>query len=505
MLCVSLSLSIITANANESAKRPLQIVFMVGQSEMVGYAKVSAASYMLQEPLVPPREVTLNAHKAMLHQVNGAYLYWQAMRSYAGPQEKKDRLRALILQRDEFRKKFRQKVLDEVAQNGSFRGKHYRRSFALFDLVDREAEAVGITPKIRAILDAPDNKFDHVTAYDQLITDANGRYQKQRACNKLFLKGTTPADFARFLKEEKAHAFAVKAAGVSTEGRRTAYAALAEKYLHMPVAKRTYISSLGSVAGQPRSPESDSDHLTQGKLSVGFGHDINTFGLEYAVGLTLEDAIDAPILIVKCAWKNGWTSISQTDWVQQKIMPHVKAVLANPGEYHPDYDPQAGYELAGMIWFQGLSDSKTPGYANHLRTILRDFRSWVKAPALPVVCASVGNMMFRGESDAARVNQGMREVANDPVFKDTIDVVETYPFYPAELAVINSLFFKNKLTGRNPAHKEFQSVISQSTGLKGKRSPPYLASASFYLLAGNEVATRLAKLISGERPVVPVR
>ena len=57
-------------------KNPLQIIFMFGQSEMVGQAKVSGASYMLQKPLVPPREVTLNAHKAMLHQVNGVYLYW---------------------------------------------------------------------------------------------------------------------------------------------------------------------------------------------------------------------------------------------------------------------------------------------------------------------------------------------------------------------------------------------------------------------------------------------
>ncbi len=44
---------------------------------------------MLQKPLVPPREVTLDAHKAMLHQPNGAYLYWRAMDSYGGPDAKK--------------------------------------------------------------------------------------------------------------------------------------------------------------------------------------------------------------------------------------------------------------------------------------------------------------------------------------------------------------------------------------------------------------------------------
>jgi hypothetical protein len=491
-----------TAADETAKKKPLQIVFMFGQSEMVGQAKVSAASYMLLKPLVPPREVTLNAHKAMLHQINGAYLYWQAMHSYAGPKEKKQQLKLLIEERRNFGMKFRQQVLDEMAKNGSFRGKKYRRGFALFNLVDMETEAVGLTPKIRAMLDAPYKKFNHVTAYDQLIVDSNSRHEQQLALNKQFLHGTTPEDFARFAKEEKSHLTRVTAADTSPEDRRAAYATFVEKHLHMPIAKRTYISSLGSVVGKP---ESDTDNLTHGKLSVGYGLDINTFGLEYAAGITLENTIDAPILIVKCAWNDGRTSIAQPDWMQQKIQPHVKAILADPGKYHPGYDAKAGYDIAGMIWFQGLSDSKNPEYGKHLGAMLQDFRAFVKTPAMPVVCASVGTMMFQGESDDSLVNQGMREVANDPAFKGTIDVVETYKSYPAELAAISSLFFKRKLNSGSPASKKFQSVISNATGIKGKRSPPYLGSASFYLLAGNEVATSLAKMINGKTPVVPIR
>ena len=73
----------------------LQVIFMLGQGEMVGKAELSGAAYMLSKPLVPPRDITLNAHKAMLHQPNGAYLYWNAMNSYGGPAGKKEELKKL--------------------------------------------------------------------------------------------------------------------------------------------------------------------------------------------------------------------------------------------------------------------------------------------------------------------------------------------------------------------------------------------------------------------------
>ena len=59
------------AAGSETGK--LQVIFMLGQGEMVGKAELSGAAYMLSKPLVPPRDITLNAHKAMPHQPNGAF------------------------------------------------------------------------------------------------------------------------------------------------------------------------------------------------------------------------------------------------------------------------------------------------------------------------------------------------------------------------------------------------------------------------------------------------
>lgn len=167
--------------------------------------------------------------------------------------------------------------------------------------------------------------------------------------------------------------------------------------------------------------------------------------------------------------------------------------------------PQAGYDVAGMIWFQGLSDSQNPEYALHLESILSDFRTFVKNLDMPVVCATVGTMLFQGESDGSLVNKGMREVANMPAFKGTVDVVETYKCLPAELSILNGLFYKRKLNSGTPEGKALRDITYGSTGIKGRRSPPYLGSASFYLLAGNEVGTSLARMSGGEKPAVPIR
>jgi len=521
----------------------LQIVFMFGQSEMVGHARVASASYMLRKPIVPPRDATLNAHKAMLHQINGAYLYWKAMYSYGGPEKKKE-LMALLDERARFKGKFRQHVIDELNKNdGNFRGKHYarRRGFWLFNMCDEEAEKVGITPKIRAILDGPDNEFNVAAAYEQLLKDGNGRYERQLELNKSLLNGTTREDFAAFAEAAKVFEAAMKKRAAPVEERRRAYAALAEKHLHMPVAKRTRIVALGAVAGTPRG---DAGNVTLGPLSVGYGGGIDTIGPEYAAGMALEREVDAPVLIVKCAWNDGRSSISQLwrassldgvetprekeareawnksnpdkarpapektgrpAWAWERVLPQVKDVLGNLKTYHPDYDPQAGHDIAGMIWFQGLSDRRNPEYALHLEAILREFRNHIGRPDMPVVCATVGDMPFRGESDDTPVNRAMREVANIPAFRGTIDLVEAYRWFPSEFSVLGGLFHKRKLSNRSGEGKALQDVITEATSVRGRHRPPYLGSASFYLLAGDEAGARLAKMIGGQRPAAPMR
>lgn len=475
------------AAAGEKIKTDkLQIVFMLGQSEMVGKAELSSAGYMLRKPVVPPRDVTLNAHKAMLHQPNSAYLYWNAMHSYGGPAAKKEELEKLLAERNAFKAKFKQHVLDELEKNdGIFRGKKYAKrrggygGFWLFNMGDTECEKVGLTPKIRAILEAPDNKFNVEAAYDQLMADAKMRYQKQLELNQLYLKGATPADFTAYAQAVKEYQAASQ--NVTPEKKRQAIAALAEKHLHLPVAQRTYITSLGTVAG---TSDGDSTNVASGKLSIGYGANERSIGLEYAAGMALEQNIDAPILIVKCAW-NGKLGLSDF-WQQQakkSTLAHIKKVLEDPGKFHPGYNSKAGFEAAGVIWFQGSNDKDNPDYAAQLASLLDDVRKEVGNPKLPVLCTTVGGMYFKAESNDHAANAGMKAVAAMPGFKGTVDVLDTYLWRPSELGVLRGMIHKRKIK----PDATMQEILRNA------------GDGSFYLLAGHEAGSRLAHLAAQTR------
>jgi len=478
----------------------LQIIFLLGQSEMVGKAELSTAAYMLRKPLVLPRDITLNAHKAMPHQINGAYLYWNAMNSYDGPAAKKEELKRLILERIDFKAKFKLQVVDELQKNdGMFRGKKYGkrrggyRGFWLYNLCDDECEKVGITPKIRAILEASDNTFNVEAAYQQLMADSKMRYQKQLELNQLYLKGTTSADFTAYAEAVKAYQASHK--DVTSKEKRQTIAALAETHLHLPVAERTYITALGTIAS---SVKGDSENVASGKLSVGYGANERSIGLEYAAGMALEQKIDAPILIVKCAWESRrsiadfWRvpakesadsatgQAKEPGWAWKQSVAQIRNVLADPGKYYPGYDPKAGFETVGLIWFQGATDQDNPEYSAQLASLLSDFRKTVGKPKLPVVCATVGGMFFQGESNDHAANAGMHAVAAMPGFKGTVDVLDTYLWRPSELSLLRSMIHKRKIKPNAAMQETLRNA----------------GNGSFYLLTGHEAGSRLANLSS---------
>jgi len=494
----------VTAGEKTVNSEKLQIVFLLGQGEMVGRGDVASMGYMLREPLVPPREATLDAHKAMLHQPNGAYLYWQAMNSYGGPAEKKQELKRLLKERAEFKAAFKQQVIAELeANDGVFRGKTYSkrrgvyRGFWLFNLCDEECEKKGLTPKIRAILEAPDNTFNVGAAYEQLLADGKARYAKQVELTQLYLNGATLDDVAAFAEAVKGQKAAPR--DITAEAMRDIVVGLADEHLHMPTAERTHIVALGTAAG---TPDGDAGDSASGRLSIGYGADVDMIGLEYAAGMALEQEIDAPVLIVKCAWEDRrsiadfWRipaqdeagasddSADEPGWAWTRTEARIKKVLAGPGKYHPDYDPKVGFEPAGVIWFQGSHEQDGTEYAAQLTSLLGDLRKTVERPDLPVVCATVGTMYFKGESDDHPVNKALRTVAAMPAFTGTVEVMDSYRWRASEVAVIRAMARRRRF--------QPDAAMQAALGSAGE--------ATFYLLAGHEAGYRLAERISaGQR------
>lgn len=253
-------------------------------------------------------------------------------------------------------------------------------------------------------------------------------------------------------------------------------------------ADRVWISYSGAKKGERV--------VKEGKLSVGYGAPVGgvKIGPEYTFGLTLQEHIDSPILIIKTAWggrslagnfrppscrpvtaadlnetekaamtSKGGSIEEKLEVVNAKagveyqwMIDHVKDVLANIQRVVPDHDPKDGYEIAGFVWFQGFNDlvnkytypkREEPGgfseYTRLLTHFIRDVRKDLDAPNMPFV---IGVMGLDGPIDRETADiyalrkQNLRDAmaapAAMPEFKGNVHAVLTETFWDPELGAL---------------------------------------------------------------------
>jgi len=231
-----------------------------------------------------------------------------------------------------------------------------------------------------------------------------------------------------------------------------------------------------------------------GKLTAGFGargqnptQDGGKIGPEFTFGLTMDAALDEPVLIIKTAWGGrslntqfrppsaGPYVFSEEQIAQMKkqgkdveaekaakakecgrfyryMVEHVKSVLADPKRVCPAYDPAAGYEIAGFVWFQGFNDlvdggtypagadGKTRDYSQYsdlLAHFIRDVRRDVNAPKMPFVIGVIGVGGMKADGNMVNLRKAMAAPASLPEFKGNVAAIETAPFWSDELDQID--------------------------------------------------------------------
>ena len=218
-----------------------------------------------------------------------------------------------------------------------------------------------------------------------------------------------------------------------------------------------------------------------GPLSVGFGSPrrvrnqdgerihVAGVGPELGIGWTLGEKIDAPVLLIKTAW--GGRAVKHTfrppsampseaevkerlSQIQKKnpemtleelresygrdyraILSEVRKVLDNLDQYVPNYDESDGYELAGLIWFQGFNDmvgGGNPDYTEQLAHFIRDIRRDLKTPDLPFVIGELGTGGEDANEGMATFRNQQRSVAELPEFKGNVAFAPTAHLYPIE-------------------------------------------------------------------------
>ncbi len=249
------------------------------------------------------------------------------------------------------------------------------------------------------------------------------------------------------------------------------------------VCDQVWISSIGNDG-------SEQEH--HGRLTAGYGaHGRGTkIGPEFTFGIYMHKQLEEPILIIKTAWggkslhtdfrppgagpyefseqqlanleKQGKDveqikadRVQATGHYYRLMIDHVNKVVGDLKRVYPDYDPEAGYEIAGFVWFQGWNDMVArdvypnrdkPGgydlYSRLLAQFIRDVRDDLSTPNLPFVIGVMGvggpvdqygpsQQRYKSTHDGFR--KAMAAPASMPEFQGTVAAVLTENYWDAEL------------------------------------------------------------------------
>lgn len=244
------------------------------------------------------------------------------------------------------------------------------------------------------------------------------------------------------------------------------------------VCEKVWISSIGCL-GDAYSDMTEA----KGKLTTGFGAPEDKIGPEFTFGLTMEKALNEPVLIIKTSWggrslhtdfrspSGGAFVWNETELAEKKnrgediekiqaekvaatgvyyreMIAHVRMVLKDIKRVVPDYEEKQGYELAGFVWFQGFNDYVDGGvypeqnnpsgydmYADLLAHFIRDVRKDLSAPQMPFVIGVMGIDGLRGDKNAPMMHfrAAQRKPATLAEFRGNVIAVETAPFWDDDL------------------------------------------------------------------------
>ena len=264
-------------------------------------------------------------------------------------------------------------------------------------------------------------------------------------------------------------------------------------------SKRVYISSIAD------------GHRRSGPLTVGYGGGPDKIGPELGFGMSLAEKIDAPILIIKTSWGGkslhynfrppsaGPYELNEREQAAENaqqirdnaglnyrmMIKAVQEVLGNLKQHHPAYDGDAGYKMAGFVWFQGFNDQFSPAfrenYKNNMITFVKDIRKEYQVPKMPFVIGVLGTGMTEEAVGKNEVSLGQRAAAAAPEFKNNVTAVESYKVYD--------------LSARKVYDKGWAKHFAEWCAVGSDRPYHYLGSGKFFVRFGDALATSMAGLM----------
>jgi hypothetical protein len=223
-----------------------------------------------------------------------------------------------------------------------------------------------------------------------------------------------------------------------------------------------------------------------GKLTAGYGsrrnpaEDGGKIGPEFTFGITMDEAFEEPVLIIKTAWGGkslyydyrppsaGVYPRTSQDIEKNRnpengsghyyrlMTAHVKSVLADIKRVCPEYEAKQGYEIAGFVWFQGFNDmvnrdvypplpkgstgNRFAKYSELMAGFIRDVRTDLNAPKMPFVIGVMGVDGAKANEDNLKFREAMAEPASLPEFQGNVVAVPTAPFWDEPIAAVQEKY-----------------------------------------------------------------
>ncbi len=293
---------------------------------------------------------------------------------------------------------------------------------------------------------------------------------------------------------------AIAAAQLEIKKLQAAYDAKTEEIKNaFAVSERVYITSIAD------------NNRKSGPLTVGYGASADKIGPELGFGMSIADKIDAPILIIKTSWggkslhynfrppsagpyelsekelaAENPEKIKQDAGLNYRMMTEkVDEVLANLKDHHPGFDADAGYQIAGFVWFQGFndqfSDAFRDNYKDNMITFIKDIRKKYNVPELPFVIGVLGTGITEEAVGKNAVSVAQRAAAAAPEFEGNVVAVESYEVYD--------------LSAKEVFDKGWQNHFAEWCAVGSDRPYHYLGSGKFFVRFGDALANAMVKLM----------
>jgi hypothetical protein len=186
----------------------------------------------------------------------------------------------------------------------------------------------------------------------------------------------------------------------------------------------------------------------------------------------------------------------------------VHETLDNLKSKFPAYNEKGGYEIAGLVWFQGYNDMIGGGkpvdeYGKNLTCLIQDLRKEFKAPQMKVVVGVMGvNGILNEVGKQADIRNHMRSMNRIPEFKGNVRAIESAPLLHRDVVAIKSAGWLNKDRDlkKTPVTAEEQAMLNRATSNLGYH---YYGEGRFFILLGKAFADTMLELTGKSNKVMP--